>query len=328
MYPQTRLRRLRTTKYLRNLCSETNISVDNLIMPLFFDEGITDPTPITSMPGQFRWPLRSVSDIVNKIFNDGIHAVLIFGIPLKKDSNASSAFDDNGVVQKVIREIKKTVPEMVVIADLCACEYTDHGHCGIVTEYRYGLDLNNDESLKLMQKIALSQVKAGADIVAPSCMLDGMVMAIRNVLDTNGYEYIPIMSYSTKFASALYGPFRDAAGSGYKFGDRNSYQINPSNGREALRESILDRDEGADILMVKPGIFYLDVLNQVKNIGIPVAAYQVSGEYSMIKAAALNGWIDERKTVMESMICLKRAGADMIITYYADDISRWLKDDK
>ncbi|HJK12843.1 MAG TPA: porphobilinogen synthase, partial [Methanocorpusculum sp.] len=207
---------------------------------------------------------------------------------------------------------------------LCACEYTDHGHCGIIHESWDGPDLDNDASLELMQKIAVSQAEAGADMVAPSCMLDGMVTAIRTALDEAGYEYIPIMSYSTKFASALYGPFREAADSGFSFGDRSTYQMNPANGREAFRESLLDMEEGADILMVKPASFYLDVLAQVRGLGLPTAAYQVSGEYSMIKAAAQNGWIDEKRIVMESLTSIKRAGADLIITYYAQDVARWL----
>ena len=293
-------------------------------MPLFFVEGAAEKVPIASMPGQFRWPLSAAADVAKDLAADGIKAVILFGIPKTKDAVASSAFASDGVIQEATRAIKAAVPEMVVITDLCACEYTDHGHCGIIHESCDGPDLDNDASLELMQKIAVSQAEAGADMVAPSCMLDGMVTAIRTALDEAGYEYIPIMSYSTKFASALYVPFREAADSGFSFGDRSTYQMNPANGREAFRESLLDMEEGADILMVKPASFYLDVLAQVRELGLPTAAYQVSGEYSMIKAAAHNGWIDEKRIVMESLTSIKRAGADLIITYYAQDVARWL----
>ncbi|MDR0438853.1 MAG: porphobilinogen synthase [Methanocalculaceae archaeon] len=323
MFPQTRLRRLRRQS-LRPLFTETQVTLNDLIMPLFFVEGAKQKIPITSMPGQFRWPLSAAADIAKDLDADGIRAVFLFGIPKTKDAVASAAFATDGIVQEATRAIKAAVPEMVVITDLCACEYTDHGHCGIMHESCDGPDLDNDASLELMQKIAISQVMAGADIVAPSCMLDGMVMIIRKALDAAGYEYVPIMSYSTKFASALYGPFREAAYSGVSFGDRATYQINPGNGREAFRESLLDLKEGADILMVKPASIYLDVLAQIKKLGLPTAAYQVSGEYSMIKAAAQNRWIDEKLIVMESLTSIKRAGADLIITYYAQDVARWL----
>ena len=323
MFPQTRLRRLRRQS-LRPLFTETHVTINDLIMPLFFVEGAAEKVPIASMPGQFRWPLSAAADVAKDLAADGIKAVILFGIPKTKDAVASSAFASDGVIQEVTRAIKAAVPEMVVITDLCACEYTDHGHCGIIHESCDGPDLDNDASLELMQKIAVSQAEAGADMVAPSCMLDGMVTAIRTALDEAGYEYIPIMSYSTKFASALYGPFREAADSGFSFGDRSTYQMNPANGREAFRESLLDMEEGADILMVKPASFYLDVLTQVRGLGLPTAAYQVSGEYSMIKAAAQNGWIDEKRIVMESLTSIKRAGADLIITYYAQDVARWL----
>ena len=323
MFPQTRLRRLRRQS-LRPLFTETHVTINDLIMPLFFVEGAAEKVPIASMPGQFRWPLSAAADVAKDLAADGIKAVILFGIPKTKDAVASSAFASDGVIQEATRAIKAAVPEMVVITDLCACEYTDHGHCGIIHESCDGPDLDNDASLELMQKIAVSQAEAGADMVAPSCMLDGMVTAIRTALDEAGYEYIPIMSYSTKFASALYGPFREAAASGFSFGDRSTYQMNPANGREAFRESLLDMEEGADILMVKPASFYLDVLTQVRELGLPTAAYQVSGEYSMIKAAAQNGWIDEKRIVMESLTSIKRAGADLIITYYAQDVARWL----
>ncbi len=277
------------------------------------------------MPGQYRWPVADAAAVAKSLYTDGVRSVVLFGIPKMKDEAASGAFAADGVIQQVTRAIKAAVPDMIVITDLCACEYTSHGHCGIISETCDGPDLDNDQSLALMQKIAVSQADAGSDMVAPSCMLDGMVAAIRSALDDAGYTDLPIMSYSTKFASALYGPFREAADSGFAFGDRSTYQMNPANGREAVRESLLDMEEGADILMVKPAGLYLDVLTRVKELGLPTAAYQVSGEYAMIKAAAQNGWIDEKRIVMESLLSIKRAGADLIITYYAQDVARWLK---
>lgn len=326
MYPQTRMRRLRR-KNLLPIFTETHLTPEQFCLPLFFDENAEAETPIASMPGQIRYPLSRAASLAKELFEEGIRSVLLFGIPKVKDEAASSAFAPDGVIQKAVCAMKQAAPELIVITDLCACEYTSHGHCGIIKETCSGPDLDNDASLRLMQKIAVSQARAGADMVAPSCMLDGMVLAIRDALDSAGFSQIPIMSYSTKFASCLYGPFRDAADSGFSFGDRSSYQMNPANGREALRESRLDAEEGADILMVKPATFYLDVLASVKTLGLPVAAYHVSGEYAMIKAAAAAGYLDEKRTVMEAMISLKRAGADVIITYYARDILRWLKNE-
>jgi porphobilinogen synthase len=317
------MRRLRR-KILRPLFAETQLSADDFAMPLFFDEQADEKIPIHSMPGQYRWPVSRAGTAAKDLYEAGVRAVVLFGIPKEKDELASGAFAGDGVVQQAVREIKAEIPDMVVITDLCACEYTSHGHCGIISEGCDGPDLDNDASLLLMQKIAVSQAEAGADIVAPSCMLDGMVAAIRSALDEHGFSRIPIMSYSAKFASAYYGPFREAADSGFSFGSRESYQMNPANAGEAVRESLLDREEGADILMVKPAGMYLDILLKVKELGLPVAAYQVSGEYAMIKAAAQNGWIDEQKTVMESLLSIKRAGADLIITYYAADAVRWL----
>ena len=276
------------------------------------------------MPGQFRYPVSGIAAVVAELWNKGVRAVLLFGIPKTKDKEARSAYDPDGVVQQAVRRIKAEVTEMVVITDVCACEYTDHGHCGIVGETRGGMDLLNDPSLELMDRIAISHAESGADIVAPSCMLDGVVGSIRAALDGEGLEEVLIMAYSTKFASALYGPFREAADSGFSFGDRTTYQIHPGNSREAILESQLDADEGADILMVKPAGFYLDILAEIGSIGLPVAAYQVSGEYSMIKAAAANGWLKEKETVIESLTCIKRAGADLIITYFAADVAGWL----
>jgi porphobilinogen synthase len=276
------------------------------------------------MPGQFRYPVSGIAPVVKQLWDKGIRAVLLFGIPKTKDPEARSAYDPEGVVQQAVRRIKAEVPKMVVITDVCACEYTDHGHCGFIGETQGGIDLLNDPSLELMDRIALSHAESGADIVAPSSMLDGVVGSIRAALDADGYEEVLIMAYSTKFASVLYGPFREAADSGFSFGDRTTYQLHPGNRREAILESQLDADEGADILMVKPAGFYLDILAEIGNIGLPVAAYQVSGEYSMIKAAAANGWLKEKETVMESLICIKRAGADLIITYFAANAAGWL----
>ncbi len=321
------MRRLRTRR-LQPLLKETNITKEDLIAPLFFDETINEPLPIQSMPGQQRFPPAMAVQIAQEYWDAGIRALLLFGVPAQKDAAASSAYASGGIIQEVVRAIKTVLPEMTVITDVCACEYTDHGHCGIIGETPDGMDLLNDPSLELMQKIAVSHAESGSDIVAPSCMLDGMVAAIRMALDEAGYEQIPIMSYSSKFASALYGPFREAADSGYAFGDRTTYQISPANGCEAIRESELDLAEGADILMVKPASFYLDILSSIAAWGVPVAAYQVSGEYAMIKAAAANGWLDERQVAMESLFAMKRAGADLIITYFARDAAGWLDEEQ
>lgn len=327
MFPQRRMRRLRV-KLIQPLVREHALSKDDLVAPLFIDETADSPVPIPSMPGQVRFPPDDIALVVEQLRKRGIRAVLLFGIPGRKDAAASEAYNPAGVIQQGVRSIKALVPDMVVITDVCACEYTDHGHCGIIGEGPCGLDLLNDPSLALMAQIAVSHARAGADIVAPSCMLDGMVAYIRKALDDEGFPDTAIMSYSTKFASALYGPFREAADSGFSFGDRSSYQINPANGREAVRESELDAREGADILMVKPAGFYLDLVAEIKKLGLPVAAYQVSGEYAMIRAAAAKGWIDERKTVMESLLCIKRAGADLIITYFAADVAGWLDEEQ
>lgn len=323
IFPKRRMRRTRS-RNIQPLLREVTLSKNDLIAPLFVDENITANKPIDAMPGQFRYPVSGIAGEASALWKKGIRAILLFGIPKEKDAEAKSAYDREGVVQQAVRNVKEAVPGMVVITDVCACEYTDHGHCGIVGETRGGTDLLNDPSLVLMDRIAVSHAEAGADIVAPSCMLDGMVGSIRTALDEAGYDEVLIMSYSTKFASALYGPFREAADSGFSFGDRSTYQIHPANSREAILESQMDADEGADILMVKPAGFYLDVLSEVATIGLPVAAYQVSGEYSMIKAAAQNGWLKERETIIESLTCIKRAGADLIITYFAGEVAGWL----
>jgi porphobilinogen synthase len=309
---------------MQPLLREVTLTKNDLIAPLFVDENLATPRPIESMPGQFRYPVSGIAAVVAGLRDRGIRAVLLFGIPKTKDGQARSAYDPDGVVQQAVLRIKAEVREMVVITDVCACEYTDHGHCGIIGETRGGTDLLNDPSLELMNRIAVSHARSGADVVAPSCMLDGVVGSIRAALDEEGLEDVLIMAYSTKFASALYGPFREAADSGFSFGDRTTYQIHPGNSREAILESQLDADEGSDMLMVKPAGFYLDILAEIATLGLPVVAYQVSGEYSMIKAAAGNGWLKEQETVMESLTCIKRAGADLIITYFAADVAGWL----
>lgn len=323
MFPQRRMRRVRK-RTIQHLVRETAITKDDLIAPLFIDEKISDIFPIPSMPGQFRYPIRSVGTVARRLRDAGIRAVILFGIPMKKDAKASGAYAEDGVVQQAVRTIRAMVPDMVIITDLCACEYTDHGHCGIISSESGDIEPENDTSLALMQKIAISQAASGADIVAPSCMLDGMVASIRDALDRAGYYQVSIMSYSTKFASSLYGPFRDAADSGFTSGDRTTYQMDVANKKEAFLESELDAAEGADFLMVKPGGWFLDVVRDVTKLGLPVVVYQVSGEYAMIRAAVQNGWLDEKNTVLESLICIKRAGASLIITYFAEDVCRWL----
>jgi porphobilinogen synthase len=327
MFPQQRMRRLRG-RLIQPYVKEHHLRKTDLVMPLFIDETADCLTPISSMPGQFRYPVSGIAPAVLRLQERGIGAVLLFGIPARKDPEASESYNPGGVIQEAVRRIKSEAPGILVITDVCACEYTDHGHCGIIGEGPCGMDLQNDPSLELMARIAVSHAQAGADLVAPSCMLDGMVAAIRQALDAEGFKETGIISYSTKFASALYGPFRVAADSGYSFGDRSTYQIHPANSREAVRESEIDALEGADILMVKPGGFYLDLVASIRELGLPVAVYQVSGEYAMIKAAAMNGWIDERNVVMESLICAKRAGADLIITYFAADAAGWLDEEQ
>jgi porphobilinogen synthase len=321
------MRRMRR-RIVQPLLRETELRKTDVIAPVFVDESINEPLPIASMPGQFRHPVDGAADYCERLSGAGIRAVILFGVPAEKDGGATGAYATDGVVQRAVRNIKERLPEMVVVTDVCACEYTDHGHCGIVGETADGPDLLNDPSLELMARIAVSHAENGADIVAPSCMLDGMVRAIRQALDAAGFTGIPIMSYSSKFASALYGPFRDAADSGFSFGDRTTYQISPGNAREAVMESELDMAEGADILMVKPAGAYLDILAAVAGFGLPVAAYQVSGEYAMIKAAAERGWLDERAVALETLTAIKRAGADLIITYFAEDVARWLDEEQ
>ncbi len=322
MFPKTRMRRLRQPG-IRNLVVETELSVNNLICPIFVDETIKKPAEIGSMPDQYRFPLDMVADEAKEIKELGIPAILLFGIPETKDEEGTSAYDDNGVIQQAIQNIRSITDDLLIITDVCLCEYTTHGHCGIV-DYDAERVLN-DPTLPILGKVATSHARAGADIVAPSGMMDGMVRAIRTALDIDGFTDTPIMSYAAKYCSCFYGPFREAADSGYAFGDRSGYQMDPANSDEALRELELDIDEGADIVMVKPALPYLDVLHRVKTtFSMPTAAYQVSGEYAMIVAAGARGWLDRDQAICESLLAIKRAGADMIITYFAKDAARLL----
>jgi porphobilinogen synthase len=316
------MRRLRENQKLREIVTESEVSLKSLIQPIFIDENLSNKREISSMPGIFRYPLNGLVNEVNSILDSGVKAVLLFGIPSCKDELGSQAYDEHGIIQKSIRLLKENT-DALVIADLCMCEYTSHGHCGIVKDNK----ILNDETLENYRKIALSYARAGVDIIAPSGMMDGQVHAIRAELDENGYSLLPVMAYSAKFASNLYGPFRDAAESTPGFGDRKSYQMNYANGREALREIGLDVEEGADIIMVKPALFYLDIIAKARaRFDLPIAAYNVSGEYSMVKAASKNGWVDEKKIVGEMLTAIRRAGADLIITYYAKEYAMWMKE--
>ncbi|MEG1641859.1 MAG: porphobilinogen synthase [Synergistaceae bacterium] len=320
-----RPRRLRQNENIRNMVAETKLAPSMFTYPIFIKEGKNLIEDIEAMPGQKRYSPDNFPLILEKVQKAGITSVLLFGIPKTKDETGSGAYDDNGVVQQALRIGKKNFPDITYMADVCLCEYTSHGHCGVLK----GNTIENDTTLKLLEKSALSYANAGADVIAPSDMMDGRIAAIRTALDAENMQDKLIFSYAVKYASAFYGPFREAAGSAPSFGDRKSYQMDPRNIAEAIREAKLDIDEGADMIMVKPGLPYLDVLKSVKEISpVPVGSYCVSGEYSMIKAAAQNGWIDEERTVSESMVCLARAGADIIITYSALDIAKWLKEGK
>ena len=320
-FPITRLRRLRKNENLRRMVRETTLSIDNLIYPLFITYGKGVKDEIGSMPGNYRFSIDTLSKEIKEVKSLGIPAVILFGIPEKKDDVGSEAYNQSGIVQRAIKEIKSAVPDLLVITDVCIDEYTSHGHCGIVK----GNEILNDPTLKLLSKMAVTHAKAGADMVAPSDMMDGRVGAIRKALDEKDFTDIPIMSYSAKYASAFYGPFRDACDSSPKFGDRKSYQMDAGNSNEAIREVALDIEEGADIIMVKPAMAFLDIVRRVKDeFNVPVAAYNVSGEYSMVKAASEKGWVDGEKIMMEILLNIKRAGADMILTYFAKEAAKIL----
>ena len=317
-----RTRRLRNSEALRDLVKNIEISLKDLVYPLFIEEGENIKVEIPSMKGQYRFSIDRLEEELIELKELGIRALLLFGIPKKKDLVGCEAYNDNGIIQEAIRFIKSKFPEFLIITDVCLCEYTSHGHCGILR----GEELLNDETLRLLQKVALSHAKAGADIVAPSDMMDGRIKLIRQILDENGFINLPIMSYSVKYSSAYYGPFREAADSAPAFGDRKTYQMDYRNSKDYLIEVQNDLEEGADIIMIKPGMPYLDIVKGVSDVvSVPVAVYNVSGEYSMVKAAAENGWIDEEKIVFENMYAMKRAGADIIITYHAKDIAKWMK---
>ena len=319
-----RFRRLRATPQLRKMVRETRISKSDLIYPLFVVEGENRENPIESMPGVFQYSIDKLGKIMDRIVESGISGILIFGIPSHKDEYATSAYDDNGITQKAVRFIKKNYPSVIIIADVCLCEYTSHGHCGVVKDGR----ILNDETLPLLSKMAVSLADAGADIIAPSDMMDGRVYAIRKALDENGFIDTPVLSYSAKFASGYYSPFRDAAQSAPCFGDRKTYQMDCANAREALREIQDDIDEGADMVMVKPALAYLDVIKSARDrFDLPIVAYNVSGEYSMVKAGARLGFIDEKRIVLENLTAIKRAGADIIISYHALDAVKWLEEE-
>ena len=322
-FPATRMRRLRKTGVLRSMVRETELSPAHLVQPLFVELGTESRTPVEAMPGVERLSIALAAEEADAVHELGIPAVLLFGVPAAKDEQGSGAYDDEGVVQLAVRQIKEAHPELVVMTDVCLCGYTSHGHCGVV---RPDGAVDNDVTLELLAKTAISHAVAGADAVAPSDMMDGRVGALRSQLDAEGHSETPIVAYSAKFASAFYGPFRDAAGSTPAYGDRRSYQMDPANADEAVREAVLDMEEGADVVMVKPALPYLDVIRRVKDrTGMPVAAYNVSGEYAMIKAAAAAGYIDERAAVIEALTSIRRAGADMVITYHAKDVAEWIR---
>lgn len=320
-FPLYRARRLRKNETLRSMVRENHLSLNDLIYPLFLIEGNNIKNPVKAMPGVFQYSVDRVEEEIKEIQSLGIPAVILFGIPQKKDNRGTEAYNPRGIIQRGIKAIKEIHPDLFLITDVCLCEYTEHGHCGVVDKE----EIQNDPTLELLSQQAVTHVEAGADMVAPSDMMDGRVLAIRQALDENNYSHIPIMSYAAKYASAFYGPFREAASSAPKFGDRRSHQMDPANKREALKEVILDVEENADVIMVKPALPYLDIIHLVReNIHLPVAAYCVSGEYSMIKAAAENGWVDYKKVMMETLVSIKRAGADLILNYMAKDAAKIL----
>jgi porphobilinogen synthase len=326
-FPETRLRRLRHNPLIREMVRETALAPTDFILPLFVRPGKGIKKEIASMPGNYQLSVDRLTDEVGAAVDLGLRAFILFGIPTHKDATGSSALEDEGIVQQALRSLREAFKDRIVLmTDECFCEYTDHGHCGVLGKQTGKLDLDNDATLPLLAKQCVSHAKAGADLVAPSGMLDGMVKSVRAGLDDAGFSHLPILSYAAKYASAFYGPFRDAAESPPQFGDRGSYQMDPANGDEALREVAIDLAEGADIVMVKPALAYLDIIHRVKErFGVPVAAYNVSGEFAMVKAAAQQGWIDERRVALEILTGIKRAGADMILTYHAPDVARWLR---
>ncbi|MDJ0828580.1 MAG: porphobilinogen synthase [Desulfobacterales bacterium] len=322
LFPDYRPRRLRQSDALRRMVRETVLNVNDFVLPLFAVSGKNVKIPIPSMPGQFQLSIENLIETAQSAFSLGIPAVILFGIPDKKDALGTPAYQKDGIVQKAVKEIKKHLPDLVVITDVCLCQYTDHGHCGIVEKDV----IDNDATLDLLARTALSHVQAGADMVAPSDMMDGRVAEIRNVLDENGFSHVPIMAYSAKYCSAYYGPFREAADSAPKFGDRRTYQMDPPNAVEAIREAVMDVEEGADIIMVKPALAYLDIIYRIREeIDLPVAAYNVSGEYAMVKAAQQMGWLDGQRVMLETLTAIKRAGADLILTYFATDAAKALQ---
>ncbi len=316
-------RRLRVNEATRALVRENSLSSDDFIYPIFVVEGENIKNEISSLPGNYHYSIDRLEEVVKEVKEAKVRGLMLFGIPEQKDACGSEAYNEEGIVQKAIRKIKELDKDILVITDVCMCEYTDHGHCGII----HGTDVDNDETIEYIGKIALSHVEAGADMVAPSDMMDGRIGKIREVLDKNNYKHIPIMAYSAKYCSAFYGPFREAANSAPQFGDRKTYQMDPANLREAIREMEQDIEEGADIIMVKPALSYLDVIRKARdNFDYPIAAYNVSGEYAMVKAGAKMGWIDEKKIALEMLLSMKRAGADIIITYYSIEAAKWLKE--
>lgn len=325
-FPQWRLRRLRRLAALRELVRETELTPGDMILPLFVRHGQGVRREIASMPGQYQLSPDTLVEVAGQAWELGIRAVILFGIPARKDEVGSEALDTEGIIPQAIRTLKRALPDLLVITDECFCEYTSHGHCGVLSEQTGRLDVDNDRTLEMLGRQCVVHAQAGADIVAPSGMMDGMVAAIRQALDAAGFSHIPILSYAAKYASAFYGPFREAAESPPQFGDRSTYQMDPANSDEALREIALDLAEGADLVMVKPALAYLDIIRRAKErFAVPLAAYNVSGEYAMVKAAAARGWLDERRVVLEILTAIKRAGADLILTYHALDAARWLR---
>ncbi len=317
-FPDVRLRRFRRSSGLRGLVRETHLHLDQFVMPLFV---APEPVAHEELPGMSRWTVEGVAREVEELVRGGVQAVMLFGIPSEKDEQASGAWEDDGIVQQALRVLRPRFPELVLLTDVCLCEYTSHGHCGVIVDG----EVHNDQSLELLARTAVSHVEAGADVVAPSDMMDGRVAAIRGALDDGGFESTPIVAYSAKYASAFYGPFREAADSAPSFGDRRGYQMDPANVREALRECELDVDEGADAIMIKPALPYLDVIRAAREaFDVPLAAYNVSGEYAMVKAAARAGWLDERQAALESLTAIKRAGADLIVSYWTKDLAQWI----